>query len=124
MKKIMEQILVTKKKILSFEDICPQWSEYLANTKRFDFSNSVSFNGSDQQIYNLAQPKNCIVGEAHGEDNYSYKSEDGYCDRCREFSYDVFEIRGSRSFERFKGKFVAHFNRKHVETFIGTKTSD
>lgn len=118
MKKIMEQILVTKKKILSFEDICPQWSEYLANTKRFDFSNSVMFIGSDLKEYNLAQPKTCMVGESHG--GYA---EDKYCGKCRGFSYDVFEIRGSRSFERFKEKFVAHFNRKHAETFIGTRTS-
>lgn len=120
---MMEQVLVTKKKILSFEDICPQWSKYLAETQQFNFNSSAAFIGDDQKLYDLVQPKCCIVGEAHREDDYSSELDDAYCKKCDKFSYDVFDVRGSRSFEKFKEKFIAHFNQKHTETFIGTRTS-
>src|SRR5215216_3557327 len=94
--------------ILSFEDICAQWSLALATGV------------STSSHLDIREGKNCIVGEAHGFKNSAY-----ICSKCWEYSQSfVSSVYGnSRSgyiimdhehFESIKNDFVQHFNQKHA----------
>lgn len=96
------------KTMLSFEDICPDWS--------FALATGVSTNSH----LDIREGKNCIVGEAHGFRNSAY-----ICSKCWEYSQSfVSSVYGnSRSgyiitdhehFESIKNDFVQHFNQKHA----------
>lgn len=96
------------KTMLSFEDICPEWSLALATGVSTNFH------------LDIREGKNCIVGEAHGFRNSAY-----ICSKCWEYSQSfVSSIYGnSRSgyiitdhehFESIKNDFVQHFNQKHA----------
>ncbi|MDQ3838493.1 MAG: hypothetical protein M3297_04405 [Thermoproteota archaeon] len=95
-------------KILSFEEICPQWS--------FALSRGFSTN----PCLDIEDGKNCIVGEAHGFRDSAY-----ICSKCWEYSQSfVSSIHGnglsgyfltdSELFESIKNEFVQHFNQKHA----------
>src|SRR5215207_8558727 len=95
-------------KMMSFEEICPQWS--------FALTAGVSTNA----YLDIKEGKNCIVGEAHGFRNSAY-----ICSKCWEYSQSfVSSVYGnSRSgyiitdhehFESIKNDFVQHFNQKHA----------
>lgn len=94
--------------ILSFEEICPQWSLAL----RLGVTNSSNLDIQDA--------KNCIVGEAHGFRNRGLR-----CSKCWEYSQSFtfciygnkmhkYIITDNRKFEDLKFDFVSHFNRKHL----------
>ena len=95
-------------KMLSFEEICPQWS--------FALTAGVSTN----PYLDIKEGKNCIVGEAHGFRNSAY-----ICSKCWEYSQSfVSSVLGNRNsgyiitdnglFESVKNDFVQHFNQKHA----------
>src|ERR671911_728932 len=95
-------------KMMSFEEICPQWN--------FALTAGISTN----PCLDIKEGKNCIVGEAHGFRNSAY-----ICSKCWEYSQSfVSSIYGnSRSgyiitdhehFESIKNDFVQHFNQKHA----------
>jgi hypothetical protein len=94
--------------IMSFEELCPQWSLALAT--------GVSLN----RFLDIKEGKSCIVGEAHGFRNSSY-----LCSRCWEYSQSFvssvygnelsgYFITNQELFESIKDDFVQHFNQKHV----------
>ena len=96
------------KTMLSFEDICPEWSLALATGVSTNFH------------LDIREGKNCIVGEAHGFRNTAY-----ICSKCWEYSQSfVSSIYGNSSsgyiitdhehFESIKNDFVQHFNQKHA----------
>jgi hypothetical protein len=96
------------KKMLSFEEICPEWSLALAT--------GVSTNSH----LDIREGKNCIVGEAHGFRNSAY-----ICSKCWEYSQSfVSSVYGNRCsgyiitdherFESIKNDFMQHFNQKHA----------
>ena|ERR1044071_5851037 len=66
-----------KQKLLTFKEICPIWFKILTGKRGYTPQND---------IVNIANPKCCIVGEAHkfgGGKGYKY----GGCDKCSNFSY-------------------------------------
>jgi hypothetical protein len=94
--------------IMSFEELCPQWSLALAT--------GVSLNRS----LDIKEGKRCIVGEALGFRNSSY-----LCSRCWEYSQSFvssvygnqlsgYFITNQELFESIKDDFMQHFNQKHV----------
>src|SRR5215208_4293668 len=106
--KIDHAIEVLPVKMMSFEEICPQWSSALAA--------GVSTN----PYLDIKEGKNCIVGEAHGFRNSAY-----ICSKCWEYSQSfVSSVLGHRNsgyiitdheqFESTKNDFVQHFNQKHA----------
>jgi hypothetical protein len=99
---------VLSPKILSFEDICPQWSIALSH----GFSTN---SGLD-----IKEGKSCIVGEAHGFRNSAYM-----CSKCWEYSQSFvssvygngqngYIITDNELFECIKNEFLQHFNQKHA----------
>lgn len=64
----MTQVLEQKKKQVTFEELCPQWSEAIRTGRLLPGLG--------------ASTTSCIVGEAHGFDaRYSYAG-DGFCGEC------------------------------------------
>ena len=95
-------------KMMSFEEICPQWN--------FALTAGISTN----PYLDIKEGKNCIVGEAHGFRNSAY-----ICSKCWEYSQSfVSSVLGNRNsgyiitdnglFESVKNDFVQHFNQKHA----------
>jgi hypothetical protein len=95
------------KELLSFEDICPQWSLAL----RLGSANNLNLDIQDS--------KNCIVGEAHG-----FRDKSLLCSKCWEYSQiftlcvygnrmHKYIITDNQEFEETKFDFVLHFNQKH-----------
>jgi hypothetical protein len=94
--------------MLSFEDICPNWSLALAT--------GVSTNS----YLDIREGKSCIVGEAHGFRNSAY-----ICSKCWEYSqsfvssvygnsHSGYIITNNEHFESIKNDFVQHFNQRHA----------
>jgi hypothetical protein len=94
--------------LLSFEEICPQWSLSL----RLGYTNNPNLDIQDA--------KNCIVGEAHGIRNRVLR-----CSKCWEYSQSFtfctygnkmhnYIITDTQKFEDTKFEFVSHFNQKHL----------
>ena len=94
-------------KSLSFEEICPQWSLALRLGSTYNHN------------LDIQDPKNCIVGEAHGFRNMSLQ-----CSKCWEYSQlftfcvygnklHRYIITDNQEFEGTKFDFVFHFNQKH-----------
>ena len=88
--------LVQIKKQLTFEQICPLWSQYLSNPL-----------GGHHPRLCIDDSKYCIVGEAHGW----HSNTEHRCMECRKFSFDFCY---SDRFETLKTLFVEHWNEKHV----------
>lgn len=97
-----------KAELLSFEEICPQWSLAL----RLGYTNNPNLDIQDA--------KNCIVGEAHGFRNRGLR-----CSKCWEYSQSFtfctygnkmhnYIITDTQRFEDTKFEFVSHFNQKHL----------
>lgn len=105
---LIDRQVLSPTKILSFEDICPQWSIALSN----GFSTN---SGLD-----IVEGKNCIVGEAHGFRDSAY-----ICSKCWEYSQSFvssvygngqsgYIITDNELFECIKNEFLQHFNQKHA----------
>lgn len=101
-------ISTIRAELLSFEEICPQWSLAL----RLGYTNNPNLDIQDA--------KNCIVGEAHGFRNRGLR-----CSKCWEYSQSFtfctygnkmhnYIITDTQRFEDTKFEFVSHFNRKHL----------
>ena len=64
---------------------------------------------------NLAHPKYCVVGEAHGFTTEFIKQY--HCNVCSDFSINLFVIvdkMNDELYETVKQDFVTHWNEKHV----------
>src|SRR6188508_93220 len=70
--------LIQEKKTLSFEEICPIRFKILTGKRGYT---------PDNDVVNIADPKCCIVGEAHKFESKDY--EYGGCNTCNNFSYGV-----------------------------------
>ena len=105
---------IQKQKQITFEELCPEWSMYLAKQKSLrNIStnlNKAIFTGKDQKEYNLLNKSCCIVGEAwKRDDNY------GNCGDCHEFStVDFVSFNTFRQFNKVKNEFVSHWNQTHL----------
>ena len=101
----MSTIQIQRKKQLTFENICPQWSvavpEYL--TKMWFVNHS---------YLDISNSKYCIVGEAHGfNTDYTDSTSTQYCKTCSKFSDAFCYIEG---LQENKEAFVQHWNTKHI----------
>ena len=86
--------LIQLKKQLTFEEICPQWTQKL----------------HDADLSFIGDFRHCIVGEAHGfNPDYSYSSINSFCQECFDYSFDF----GGKDLSQIDN-FVAHWNEKHV----------
>jgi hypothetical protein len=111
---LLNKVIIDHKKqlrpktMLSFEDICPNWSLALAT--------GVSTNSH----LDIREGKSCIVGEAHGFRNSAY-----ICSKCWEYSqsfvssvygnsHSGYIITNNEHFESIKNDFVQHFNQRHA----------
>jgi len=98
--------LLQEKKTLTFEEICPKWSQRISE-------------GTPIESSELTDSRFCIVGEAWGgSDEYrvqcpqcnrfsGFGNVEGLCGPLRFGEYEIFEQR--------KEKFVNHFNNVHVK---------
>lgn len=98
----------TQRALLSFEDICPQWSHAL--TTGF----------SKNSCLDMKEGNQCIVGEAHGFRDSAY-----ICTKCWEYSQSFvasvygnersgYFITNQEPFEILKENFLQHFNQRHA----------
>jgi hypothetical protein len=113
-------LLKQEKKMLSFEEICPQWSRRIANYENLTTKEK-------QEIQNdLRNPSKCFVGEAHEFRGMNYyKCRECNCDfsgyatpngLCHNFNSHKFGLKFDwAEFNRRKEAFVKHFNEVHVK---------
>ena len=85
------QILKEKKKILSFEEICKEWSAHIARSGGFEKlirNHNLQRFEAKTGFYALSSPSCCIVGESHGRMNEygNFQNEEKYCEECYCFS--------------------------------------
>jgi hypothetical protein len=115
------QVLEQKKKFLTFEELCKEWSALIAGhlpRKEFHYQSmdlmaGIWFVDSKGKDRYLSDPRCCMVGEAHGDDGSYYHS----CNECTRYSdqfYNQRHIIGEESFEILKNDFVNHFNEVHI----------
>ena len=104
----MSQELITVKKQMSFEDICPRWSNIIHKLSR---TTKTRFR-KESKVIDIMSAKICVVGEAFGFDDTYWAN----CGRCRNYSTrfsDLLKFSPSKrraSIERF----VNHFNKNHL----------
>src|SRR5918994_476829 len=105
---LIDRQVLSPTKILSFEEVCPQWSIAL------------SHGSSTNPGLDIEEGKNCIVGEAHGFRDSAYM-----CSKCWEYSQSFvssvygngqsgYIITDNELFECIKNEFLQHFNQKHA----------
>lgn len=105
---LIDRQALSPTKILSFEEVCPQWSIAL------------SHGSSTNPGLDIEEGKNCIVGEAHGFRDSAY-----ICSKCWEYSQSFvssvygngqsgYIITDNELFECIKNEFLQHFNQKHA----------
>jgi hypothetical protein len=61
-----EQVADQSEKIFSFEEICPDWAQILADNGGYMENKDKSFKSDDGQERSIMQSCSCLVGEAHG----------------------------------------------------------
>lgn len=96
-----------QKQLLTFEDICPEWSQYIKTGKVLNTT-----------AMDIHEPRKCVVGEAHkGDDRYYYNNEKNihYCSECR----DLARWFPNAMYNKDKTDFlvdmlVGHWNNNHV----------
>jgi hypothetical protein len=111
----LSQQLEQVKKQITFEELCPKWSEAIRNRR-------IAVGAGISTGY-----KCCIVGEAHGFD-YGYSQLQGGqvrgCDTCQILAVrlvpgSIIHFRDgslhidNKNFERHKEEFMKHWNEKH-----------
>ena len=53
-------------RIYSFEEICPEFSQILAENGGWEKCRDLMFETEDGKVKSIQDGKSCIVGEAHG----------------------------------------------------------
>lgn len=109
--------LIQKKKVLTFEELCPEWSALISQYGGFSkipkIFRTVRYGGKRT----LSDYRRCIVGEAHGGGSY-WPSVDEIgvkCSGCVSFSMSFYETHNEEYYETEKSDFVQHFNEVHVK---------
>jgi len=103
----MSQELVSVKKQITFEELCPRWSKLihrLSKTSRTRFI-------VEHKVIDIMTCKRCVVGEAHGfKDDYWMD-----CSRCGNYSGRFASLLTKTPAERRTSieRFVNHFNKYH-----------
>ena len=101
----MSTIQEQKKKQLTFEEICPEWSQAIQYYRKQDWTGELG-------KLNIASHKCCIIGEAHGFDrNYIFRDRPEYCKDCDDFAI---LFCSERDFNEHKQDFVDHWNEVHL----------
>lgn len=121
------EVLEQKKKFLTFEELCKEWSHYISEVggiEKILFGQvSCKFIGSNQKTHDLTESNRCIVGEAHNGKKYWHQNlRDDYCSECDDFSMAFYgskhskhQVHDEKSFEDVKSQFVEHFNEVHIK---------
>lgn len=117
--------LIQEKKLLTFEEICKEWSNFFSNLIECNYmirDNQLTnfkhnFIGTDKKLYSIISAESCFVGEAHGRNrNYNDPGNPNYCQDCHYFSmYKFVCVENEIEFEEVKTDFVNHFNEVHVK---------
>jgi hypothetical protein len=111
--------LIQQKKQVTFEQLCPQWTEAIQKGHTF---------GNLGYMYGC-----CIVGEAHGFSQCYNWDEEYSCQECRRHATGLVNgmpgasiyVIGSKlrinhkRFEERKEKFMQHWNEHHIGERIG-----
>ena len=63
---IQEQRTDPSEKTFSFEEICPDWSQILADNGGYMKTKNTSFKSDDGKEKSIMDCSSCLVGEAHG----------------------------------------------------------
>lgn len=63
---IQEEKINPAEKIFSFEEICPDWAQILADNGGYIATKNMSFKSDDGKERSIMQSSSCLVGEAHG----------------------------------------------------------
>ena len=63
---IQEQRTDPAEKIFSFEEICPDWAQILADNGGYMKTKNTSFKSDDGKEKSIMDCSSCLVGEAHG----------------------------------------------------------
>jgi len=105
--------LLQEKKTLTFEEICPKWTQRLINMTQQE---------REEYGLKLIGCSVCFVGEAHGGNQY------GGCEECLNFcgfqagglcyqfsANNWYKPMDWEEFEQTKQAFVKHFNEVHVK---------
>jgi hypothetical protein len=108
-----------------FRDIAPQWFERLNKIlKENDHDNEDIIHKLYSEINDY---RRCIVGEAYGYDeSYVIQGTERYCQECTRisgnFSYMLRRRRHNDKLEDIIDKFTKHWNEKHREILLLSKT--
>ena len=106
---------IQKKKLLTFEEICPEWSNHITKVgcKYLTFPKN-RFTGLDGKFYDISCTNCCIVGESWSKIGQPYFT--GICETCTNFSLNQFMFcDDDELFEYVKRDFVNHFNEVHIK---------
>ena len=103
----MSQELRTVKKQMSFEDICPRWSQVIHKISK---TNKTIFK-MEHKMIDIGVALTCVVGEAHGFNDAYWED----CGRCRNYSgkFASLLIKTPSHRRRSIERFVNHFNKFH-----------
>ena len=63
---VQQEVEDPSTKIFSFEEICPDWSQILADNGGYMENRNKSFKCDDGKERSIMQSCSCLVGEAHG----------------------------------------------------------
>lgn len=103
----MSQLLIQKRKLLTFEQICPEWA---ADIKKQGL-HAMTITGKG-----LGYIDTCIVGEAHGGDPYYH------CEQCDYYSMRfplmVVNSLHNNELQYTIDKFVDHWNESHCPSQV------
>ena len=103
--------LIQKKKQITFEELCPEWTEIIRKEEGFENVKHYEFYGERK----LSRSDVCIVGEAwKGHSSYYWERDSNYCGSCACFSDVFLASQGDKHFEVLKQHFMEHWNVTHV----------
>ena len=103
----MSQELVSVKKQITFEELCPRWAKIIHNLSKTTKTRFVV----EHKVVDILVCKRCVVGEAHSfNDDYCIE-----CNRCSNYSSVFAELLTKAPAERrtYIERFVNHFNKYH-----------
>jgi len=104
----MSQELISVKKQISFEELCPRWSKVIHKLSRTAKTRFIK----ESKVIDIMSAKICVVGEAFGFDD-TYWAD---CGRCRAYSGRFASLLHKTPSERRRHieRFVSHFNKFHL----------
>jgi len=115
------------KEYLTLRDIAPQWFERLNKILKENDDDDDNNEDIIHKLYSeINDYRRCIVGEAYGYDeSYVIQGTERYCQECTKisgnFSYMLRRCNNDK-LEDIIDKFTKHWNEKHREMLLLSKT--